>query len=302
MNNRMICIIIAGVLSQACFADITPMQAMQSFVPSNAFTHYQPNPSETSFFEDETQEITTLAQAGEQAVENTAEGRALNGNLTHASKKNVLTATDLNQMQILIQTTLDEAALTCLDSRCLTLGEMGDSEFDRSAASLSGLAESSKQFDVIQIFKGLKGECRQQAFGYLNCCSQTGWGKDLRLTKCRDSEKQLGKAIEDKRVIYIGDYCAKHYPKPLEHQCREMREAYCIFSSKLARLILQEGGVKQLNLNFGTAKKVNCRGLAPVELQRIDFSKIDFSPVYTDLKLTAPTIDRDSLIQKMRQR
>ena len=59
--------------------------------------------------------------------------------------------------------------------------------------------------------------------------------------------------------------------------------SYCCFKSKLMKII-QEQGRAQLGLTFGTAKNPDCRGLNLEEIQRIDFSKIDFREVIKDFK------------------
>lgn len=274
----------------------TPIQAIAGFDPHTVFLTYDPQPASTRFFQDETQKETSLTQAGRQAVTQSPEGQTVREVLKHGSKEGVLANTD-------IDTTRTENAvdfsLKCLDEPCMTALEQESAQFVESASRLAALKDASQQFNGSFIFNGAIGECRQKPADFLNCCTQKGWGKDLHMADCHEHEKQLNKAIEEKRAIAVGHYCKERYSKALGHGCKEKRQTYCVFSSKLARLIQEKGRVLQLKVSMGkNPEKPNCRGLRPDELQKIDFSKIDFYEIYADLKLSDPPIDAHALAKQ----
>lgn len=124
------------------------------------------------------------------------------------------------------------------------------------------------------MFAGLEAECRVDAVGFENCCSNTGWGDGI-LANCSDSEKHLGLAKEKGVVVATGEYCRHHFLG----FCTEHRKTYCIFPSLIAYDIQVYGRQGQLGRNFGSGKNTNCSGLSPSDIQHINFSNIHFSNV-----------------------
>jgi conjugal transfer mating pair stabilization protein TraN len=61
----------------------------------------------------------------------------------------------------------------------------------------------------------------------------------------------------------------------------QKKKHYCCFHSKLAR-IAQVGGRQQLGKDFGKSHAPICDGLSIEELERIQWSAIDFSEVVQD--------------------
>lgn len=80
---------------------------------------------------------------------------------------------------------------------------------------------------------------------------------------------------------FIGTHCVKE----MFGSCTQDEEVYCCFNSKLARII-QEQGRPQIPAmgGWGTVEEPNCRGFAPQEFQSLDFSRIDFSEYYAELR------------------
>jgi conjugal transfer mating pair stabilization protein TraN len=80
-------------------------------------------------------------------------------------------------------------------------------------------------------------------------------------------------------VHFVGKYCAKKWPIK---GCKTWKNTYCVFDSKMARIIQEEGVLKQLNPNaFGTAKNPTCAGITVGQLQQLDLERVDFvKPVY----------------------
>ena len=65
--------------------------------------------------------------------------------------------------------------------------------------------------------------------------------------------------------------------------CLEYKHSYCVFDSKLARILQVEGRLAQ-GINpqaFGTAEAPRCAGFSVDEMQRLDLSLMDFiNPIY----------------------
>ena len=57
----------------------------------------------------------------------------------------------------------------------------------------------------------------------------------------------------------------------------------------MARIIQVEGR-KQLGIAWGDKKNPDCRALTLEEIQRIDFSKIDFSELFNELRSKAESV------------
>ena len=106
-----------------------------------------------------------------------------------------------------------------------------------------------------------------------------GWGASLGLSSCDEEEKMLAKQREAGLCHYVGTYCAHKLPLG---GCRVKKSNYCCFQSKLAR-IFHEGGRSQIGMSWGDAEHPNCRAFTVDELQRIDFSLINLSELFSDL-------------------
>ena len=85
----------------------------------------------------------------------------------------------------------------------------------------------------------------------------------------------------------VGTYCSQSIDLVFTTVCVENTTSYCCFSSKLVRII-QEQGRPQLGIGWGTPKNPDCRGFTPEELQQINFEKIDFSEYYSDITYVVP--------------
>ncbi|QDO82435.1 type-F conjugative transfer system mating-pair stabilization protein TraN [Shewanella psychropiezotolerans] len=159
-------------------------------------------------------------------------------------------------------------------------------DFNRAAAGLAAMGEAGQDVkdkanineNSAIIFKGDIMRCSIKAIGLSNCCQDSGWGNDIGITSCSEEEKALGHAKEGKLTISLGQYCAER----VLGLCIRKKKSYCAFSSKLARIV-QEEGKAQLGLNFGSAKHPDCRAFTPNQLQHIDMSRMDFSDFYEDL-------------------
>lgn len=181
----------------------------------------------------------------------------------------------------------------CLDDNCAIGGtyEAGKS-LPKVLTYLKTMEEAKKDSNKdsvdIKIFTGKGNKCEKDVLGTRNCCTDSGWGKGVGLGSCSYEEQNLGLQKEKGMCVYIGSYCSDE--EKLTGLCLKKAESYCCFSSKLSRII-QEQGRNQIGLNLGTAETPNCSGLSPEEMQKLDFTKIDFTEYTSELtmQLNSPT-------------
>ena len=177
-------------------------------------------------------------------------------------------------------------------------------DFNRAAAGLAAISEAGQDVSDAAninensaiIFKGDPMACTKKAAGISNCCKDSGWGNSIGITSCSEEEKALGDAKEDKLTISLGEYCAEK----VLGICIRKKKSYCVFSSKLARIV-QEEGKAQLGLNFGSAKNPDCRAFTPNQLQRIDMDSMDLSDFYEDLHEGIDMPNTDEIQQRLQQ-
>jgi len=169
----------------------------------------------------------------------------------------------------------------CLDGDCTDRSYNESKDFGKSVSALSAVADAAKQLDQssLTIFTGHSSECSEKPMGYSNCCTETGWGQDVGLDHCPEAAKKLHVDRDNKMAIKIGRYCSGPEPFP----CIEHAQVFCVFSSKLAKIIQEQGRGGQLHMDFGSVKEPNCRGITPEQLQQIDFSSVDFQDFINDL-------------------
>jgi len=159
------------------------------------------------------------------------------------------------------------------------------------AAGFRGEARGSQG----QFFKGTPMECTSKP---KQCCSDSKsfWKK---LTGCRESEQLLALQISKGVCHEVGTYRVKN--SLLQKIGHVDKKGFCCFQSKLSRII-QEGAKQQLpNINWGTPEQPNCRALTLTEIQRIDWSLIDFSEIAKDFMDKAKNTSLSQSVQLMIQ-
>ncbi|EEY3190913.1 conjugal transfer protein TraN, partial [Escherichia coli] len=119
-------------------------------------------------------------------------------------------------------------------------------------------------------------------------------GQDIGLSSCSSDEKALGKAKEKKLTVYVGEYCSKK----VLGVCLEKKRGYCVFDSKLARIVQEQGRRGQLDIGFGSGKSPDCRGITVDELQKLDFGVMNFSDFYDDLNAGSDIPEDQALLKK----
>jgi conjugal transfer mating pair stabilization protein TraN len=176
----------------------------------------------------------------------------------------------------------------CLDGNCNnpTSVPADENEFKKGMSALSAVSDASSSFNEKRniIFQGQRMECSMDFAGAKNCCRDSGWGIDLNLMHCKDGEKVLGKSKEKKLTVATGIYCAKRKKFPGGSICVSKHKTYCVFSSKLARIVQEQGRRNQLGIGFGNGNSTNCSGITPEQMQLIQFERIDFSEFYEDVQ------------------
>ncbi|EHQ1576702.1 type-F conjugative transfer system mating-pair stabilization protein TraN [Salmonella enterica subsp. enterica serovar Infantis] len=193
--------------------------------------------------------------------------------------------------------------LFCTDGSCVLDNNGKNDMFAKAASELAAVAAAGKDVaelnsNDVKIFTGKGVSCKKFAAGFSNCCKDSGWGQDVGLASCSSEEKALGKAKEKRLTVYVGEYCSK---KALGI-CIEKKRGYCQFDSKLAQIVQQQGRSWQLGIGFGSGKSPDCRGITPEELQKIDFSKVDFSAFYDDLNSGSDIPADNNQMEKMKER
>lgn len=167
----------------------------------------------------------------------------------------------------------------CRDGDCTPHVSTQNDEFGKSIAPLAVAGEAGREFSQTSasLFGGSVTQCKIWSWDFIDCCSDKGWGKKLNLAHCRDEDKALGRAKLNYLVHYLGEFCSKE----VLGVCVEHKRSYCVFPSKMARII-QEERLNQLNPEaLGSAKHPTCNGLSVSELQAMDLGRVDFvNPIY----------------------
>lgn len=188
----------------------------------------------------------------------------------------------------------------CLEGDCAAAQSTADPDFQQSVSSLVAVEDASKSYsDNYQvnysIFGGEKKSCRKDLVGFADCCSDSGWGMDLNLAQCSQEEKDLGVAKQNLQTVYIGEYC----DQDMLGVCLLHKKAYCVFPSKMSRIIQEQGRRDQLGISFGTPEHPDCRGLTDEEFTHLDLGKINFNDFYQDIYQSEQLESADTIDQRV---
>ena len=143
---------------------------------------------------------------------------------------------------------------------------------------------------ALYIFNGKGKECRTAGISttFFNCCN-TDPGSFLFIQNtCGSGDAETVQAVGKGMCHYIGDYCQQKWPLI---GCVQRANTYCCFNSKLGRIIHEQGRTQLQQFgaagDWGGAESPNCRGFTPEEFQMLDFSRIDLSEYFGDIKTKA---------------
>lgn len=168
--------------------------------------------------------------------------------------------------------------------------------FNDMAASLTQLqvlSEMQKEVknitsthQTIHVFKGQCNRCKKNIMENIlyDCCAVQGLAMDLNLVDCNPEERQLSVMRGEGKCHYVG---ATHN-QFMGMWTSSDTHVYCCFPSPLIAH-LQKEARKQLGKDFGLPTNPDCGGLSMAEIQRVDFSKMDLSPLFEDLLKKART-------------
>lgn len=187
----------------------------------------------------------------------------------------------------------------CKDGSCAQAQTGTSNMFGQAVSALAAVAAAGEDVaelngENVRAFTGEAKSCKKFAAGFNNCCKDSGWGQDIGLSSCSSDEKALGKAKEKKLTVYVGEYCSKK----VLGVCLEKKRGYCVFDSKLARIVQEQGRRGQLGIGFGSGKSPDCRGITVDELQKLDFGVMNFSDFYDDLDAGSDIPEDQALLKK----
>lgn len=191
--------------------------------------------------------------------------------------------------------------IECLDGSCVEKAAIEDSGFVDSISKLAIISDALKgkpenfTEDSKFIFSGKVMSCRKTGYGFSDCCKNSGWGVDLNLAHCSSEEKELGELKEKNLAIYVG----KNVHKTTDLEPERVDKRYCVFGSKIARILQEQGRFGQLGINFGTPKYPDCSGLSPKQLAQINMGKIDLSEISKDIASKHQSYDPNELGKKL---
>lgn len=108
------------------------------------------------------------------------------------------------------------------------------------------------------------------------------------MISCDRQEAMIAVKRDHRLCHYVGEYCSKKIRLGFIRVCLQHKETYCCFNSKLSRMINEAARVQIPGLGWGWPEGPSCNGLTISQFQAMDFSKIDFSEFYDDIKPKDP--------------
>lgn len=172
----------------------------------------------------------------------------------------------------------------CLDGDCSSafkaVGEPND-ELASAVAQLEMLSNIKRgmidsNIPSFNIFGATVKHCHNKKF-HSNCCAESGWVLDANLAECPVEAKELSIEKQKSRCEFVGEYCAKK--EKLTNICIRETKSYCCFPTVLAKII-HRAARNQLGKSLGNAEDPKCGGLTLDEIERIDFSQVDFQEFF----------------------
>jgi len=190
--------------------------------------------------------------------------------------------------------------LFCNDGSCVESNTGFNNDFGKAVSALAALneaGEDAKGKTDVSIFKGKPQACRKAFAGFKNCCKSGGWGVDVGLASCSDGEKALGKAKDKGITIHVGTYCSLKTPVGI---CLQKKTSYCVFDSKIGKIVQEQGRKGQLGISFGSGENPDCRGLTVAEFSKLRFDKVNWEEFYDDIKQNADLPEDKELVERMK--
>ncbi len=188
--------------------------------------------------------------------------------------------------------------LYCLDGECNSIEREASTEFKDAVVAIETMGELNADFDpaTLTVFGGEHLECSKKLFGISNCCS----GKGVPLITpflCDAEDREVDRRDDEGLCHNVGTYCSSK----VLGVCVSKKQSYCCFSSKLVR-ILQEQGREQLGKSWQDPEEPNCDGFLISEFQQLDLSQMDFTEVYSEFVEAARLPDEVELSIQIQSR
>jgi conjugal transfer mating pair stabilization protein TraN len=188
----------------------------------------------------------------------------------------------------------------CADGNCVTLtnNQTDTADFVHKASQVAGVVDAvanveDKGAPDIRFEKGRDQRCKHGVAGLYDCCKI----RSSAIHRCEIGEEELFHAKKEKRVVNLGKYCCRR----VLGICLEQCDGNCIFDTKLARII-QEQGRAQLRKPFGQAKNPDCSGFSMEEFEKIDFNLMDWSEYTQDLIDGLDIPNKEDIIDQTKER
>ena len=184
----------------------------------------------------------------------------------------------------------------CIDGNCIDKSYQMDEDMVSSVSQLAALSQGKNTPAGFKIFEGQARHCTKKPVDYQNCChvSPKGWGRQLG-AKCSKDEQILGEKRQKNLCVYVGKESKK-----TAGVTTLIKHHYCCFSNMLEKVVQVQARMQpELKPSFsgkdgfGSDGNPDCRGLTLKDLEKVDFSKMDFSEVAAEMmkKLSMPNID-----------
>lgn len=103
------------------------------------------------------------------------------------------------------------------------------------------------------------------------------------MLSCSSTEVLTAVKRDKSLCMYVGEYCSKSIKIIFKSICIQDTEAYCCYNSKLS-LIMNKAFKSQTGSGWGSGPSPSCGGMTVTQFQSLDFSLIDFSSFYADIK------------------
>ena len=105
---------------------------------------------------------------------------------------------------------------------------------------------------------------------------------------CTQDEGVLAMMKDQGLCHKVGSWCSMELDFFIGSICIEKTSSYCCFNSTLSLLVNQQGR-PQLGKGWGGEENPNCRGFLPDEFEQLDFSAMDLTRFYREIKSKVPS-------------
>lgn len=183
-----------------------------------------------------------------------------------------------------------------------------------SLAEKEGFNEDGSCDGQILFFDGSGYQCESSykvAGIHVNNCCNGNMYSQMTQHCTAESNNEYATKNQQNLCVTVGEYCVQKaclgatvFGKCIGGKyCKSTFRGSCCFSTKIARIIHQQGRV-QIKRGWGTPQTPDCRGFTPDEFQKLDFSKIDLSEYINDVqsKISIDGVDTGDVEQKLKDK